>query len=116
MLFWWTDHAEKERQNDNIAKIDVHNMLKRCSVSNVEDTDGEEGWKAEGSDVDGRSIVAIVVPYEDNASPEIKIVTIWARNENESAEVNDAPLWKVKGLMEKSCRAHRRLGGVVVKI
>jgi hypothetical protein len=28
ILFWWTDHAEKERQNDSIAKIDVHNMLK----------------------------------------------------------------------------------------
>jgi hypothetical protein len=79
VLFWWTAHAEKERRKDNIAKIDVHNMLRRCSISNVEDTGSEEGWRAEGTDVDGRSIVAIVVAYEDNASPEIKIVTTWAK-------------------------------------
>jgi hypothetical protein len=79
VLFWWTDHAEKERQKDSIAKIDVHNMLKRCSVSNVEDTDGEEGWRAEGTDIDARRIAAIVVAYEDAASPEIKIVTTWAK-------------------------------------
>jgi hypothetical protein len=74
---WWTDHAEIERKKDNIAKIDVQNMLKRCSISNVEDTDGEEGWRAEGSDIDGRRIAAIVVAYEDEP-PEIKIVTTWA--------------------------------------
>ena len=39
---WWTEHAGIERNKDGIAKLDVHNMLKRCSVSNVEDTDGEE--------------------------------------------------------------------------
>ncbi len=79
VLFWWTDHAEIERKKDDIAKIDVHNMLKRCSVSNVEDTDGEEGWRAEGTDIDGRRIAAIVVAYDDDTSPEIKIVTTWAK-------------------------------------
>ena len=75
---WWSDHAEDERNKDGIAKIDVHKMLQRCSVSNVEDTDGEEGWRAEGTDIDGRRIAAIVVAYEDDP-PEIKIITTWAR-------------------------------------
>ena len=68
-----------ERKNDGIAKLDVHNMLKRCSVTNVEDTDGEEGWRAEGTDIDGRRIIAIVVAYEDEEFPEIKIITTWAK-------------------------------------
>lgn len=74
---WWTDHAEIERGKDSIAKLDVHNMLKRCSVSKVEEADGEEGWRAEGTDIDGRRIAAIVVAYEDEP-PEIKVVTTWA--------------------------------------
>lgn len=74
---WWTEHAEIERGKDDIAKLDVQSMLKRCQVTNVEDTDGEEGWRAEGSDIDGRRIAAIIVAYEDDP-PEIKIVTTWA--------------------------------------
>jgi len=79
VLIGWTDHAEVERNKDEIAKIDVHNMLKRCSVSNVEDADGEIGWRAEGTDIDGRRIAAIVIAYEDDQNPEIKIVTTWAK-------------------------------------
>jgi len=78
VLVWWRDHAEDERAKDGIAKLDVQNMLKRCQVSNVEDTDGEECWRAEGKDIDGRPITAIVVAYEDDP-PEIKIVTCWVR-------------------------------------
>lgn len=74
---WWTDHANVERQKDNIAKIDVQNMLKRCSVSKAEESEGEECWRAEGTDVDGRRIAAEVVAYE-NDPPEIKVVTTWA--------------------------------------
>jgi hypothetical protein len=36
-------------------------------------------WRAEGSDIDGRSIAAIVVAYEDDNNPEIKILTTWAK-------------------------------------
>jgi hypothetical protein len=79
VLIGWKSHAEDERKNDGIAKLDVHNMLKRCSVTNVEDTDGEEGWRAEGTDIDGRRIIAIVVAYEDEEFPEIKIITTWAK-------------------------------------
>jgi hypothetical protein len=78
VLVWWTDHAEVERNKDQIAKIDIHNMLKRCRVSNVEDTDREECWRAEGTDIDGRGIAAIVVAYEDDP-PEIKVITNWAK-------------------------------------
>ena len=79
VLVWWKRHADEERQKDGIAKIDVHNMLKRCMVTNVEETDGEETWRAEGKDIDGRSIAAIVVAYEDEHNPEIKIITTWAK-------------------------------------
>ncbi len=79
VLIGWSSHAEVERNKDQIAKIDVHNMLKRCVVSNVEDTDGETGLRAEGTDIDGRRIAAIVVAYEDDQNPEIKIVTTWAK-------------------------------------
>jgi hypothetical protein len=76
VLVGWSKHAKEERQNDNIAKIDVLNMMKRCKVTNVE---GEEVWRAEGTDIDGRTIVAIVVAYEDEGSPGIKVVTTWAK-------------------------------------
>src|SRR5262245_9553763 len=79
VLVGWRTHAEDERKNDGIAKLDVQNMLKRCSVTNVEDTEGEEGWRAEGTDIDGRRITAIVVAYEDEENPYIKIITTWAK-------------------------------------
>jgi hypothetical protein len=78
VLVWWTDHAEVERLKDSIAKLDVHNILKRCSVSKVEETEGELCWRAEGTDIDNRRIVAEVVAYEDDPA-EIKVVTTWAR-------------------------------------
>jgi hypothetical protein len=79
VLFAWTKHADVERRKDDIAKIDVHNVLKKCSVSNVEETDGEETWRAEGTDIDGRPIAAIVVAYEDQNNSEIKILTTWVK-------------------------------------
>ena len=77
VLIWWTEHADVERKKDAIAKLDVHSMLKRCVITNVEDTEGEICWRAEGTDIDGRRIAAIVVAYEDEP-PEIKVVTTWA--------------------------------------
>lgn len=55
-------------------------MLKRCSVTLVEtDGRGEETWRAEGTDIDGRSIVAVVVAYQTVLK--IKIVTCWAKRD-----------------------------------
>jgi hypothetical protein len=75
---FFTDHAEIERKKDAIEKIDVVNMLGRCTISLVETNkdNGEEEWRAEGSDSDGRKITAVVVAYEDVA--EVKIITTWA--------------------------------------
>jgi hypothetical protein len=42
VLVWWTGHGGVERNKDDVAKIDVHNMLKRCRVTNVEDSEGEQ--------------------------------------------------------------------------
>jgi hypothetical protein len=38
----------------------------------------EKMWMVEGTDIDGRRITAIVVAYEDEEYPEIKIITTWA--------------------------------------
>jgi Domain of unknown function (DUF4258) len=73
----WRQHAEEEAAKDGIAKIDIENMLCRCSVTMVEESKGEETWRAEGTDVDGRTITAVVVGYEDAVV--IKIITCWAR-------------------------------------
>jgi hypothetical protein len=79
VLVWFTGHGGEERQNDDIPKIDVVNMLKRCSVTRVEvnNKSGEEEWRAEGKDSDGRGITAVVVLDED--ALEIKVVTTWAK-------------------------------------
>ncbi|KRQ96377.1 MULTISPECIES: DUF4258 domain-containing protein [Bradyrhizobium] len=75
---FFTNHAEIERKKDGIEKLDVINVLGRCTVSLVEvnKENGEEEWRAEGTDNDGRKITAVVVAYEDVA--EVKIVTTWA--------------------------------------
>jgi hypothetical protein len=75
---FFTNHAEIERRKDGIEKLDVVNMLGRCTISLVEvnKENGEEEWRAEGTDNDGRKITAVVVAYEDVA--EVKVVTTWA--------------------------------------
>lgn len=75
---FFTKHADIERKKDGIERLDVVNMLSRCTVSLVE-TDpesGEEELRAEGTDSDGRKIVAVVVIYEDTV--EVKVITTWA--------------------------------------
>jgi hypothetical protein len=75
---FFTHHAEVERKKDGIEKIDVVNMLGRCTISLIETNreNGEEEWRAEGTDSDGRKITAVVVVYEDFV--EVKVVTTWA--------------------------------------
>ena len=73
---WYTRHAETELANDDIAKLDVENMLRRCSVALVEvNSSGDTTWRAVGTDSDGRRIVAVVVANEDDH--EIKVITGW---------------------------------------
>lgn len=43
----------------------------------IEERDGELTRRVEGTDVNGRGIVAIVVPYEEDGV--IKIITGWAK-------------------------------------
>jgi hypothetical protein len=78
-LIWFTRHGEVERKQDKIEKIDVSNMLKRCSVTltEINKKSGEEEWRAEGTDSDGRAITAVVVA--DEGACEIKVVTAWAK-------------------------------------
>jgi hypothetical protein len=75
---FYTDHAETERKKDKIEKIEIANILCRCSVTLVETNkeNGEEEWRAEGTDCDGRKVTAVVVLYEDVG--EIKVITTWA--------------------------------------
>jgi len=78
---FYTDHAEIERKKDGIEKIDIANMLCRCTVTLVENNkdNGEEEWRAEGTDSDGRKIAAVVVVYEN--ADDIKVVTAWANKD-----------------------------------
>lgn len=73
---FFTKHALKEMAEDSIVRIDVQTMLGRCRVTLVEETKGEESWRAEGPDFDGREIAAVVVAYE--GEHEIKVITAWA--------------------------------------
>jgi hypothetical protein len=75
VVFVYRPHAEKAMKDDELYKIDVENMLRRCSVANVEDSDGEEAWRAYGSDGNGRKFFTIVVPYEDDLS--VKVITVF---------------------------------------
>ena len=75
VLFRYRSHAEVEMRNDSIEKIDIENMLRRCKVTNVEYSNDETTFRAKGSDLDGRKIVAIVVIYVDEC--EIKVITAW---------------------------------------
>jgi hypothetical protein len=74
--FLYRRHAEQELQKDGIPKIDVENMLRRCRVTMVEERGGELTRRAEGTDINGRPIVVIVVPDEETGA--IKIITGWA--------------------------------------
>jgi len=76
---FYTDHAEVERKKDRIEKLDIANMLCRCGITLVESNkvNGEEEWRAEGTDTDGRKITAVVVVYEN--TDEIKVITTWAK-------------------------------------
>jgi hypothetical protein len=76
--FYYVNHALVEMKNDDIAKIDIENMLRRCRVTLVEDKKGEETWRAEGNDYNGRPIVATIVAYEDAIV--VKIVTAWKKD------------------------------------
>ena len=75
---FFTKHAEIERTKDGIEKIEIVNMLGRCTISLIETNrkNGDEEWRAEGSDSDGRKITAVVVVYDDVV--EVKVVTAWA--------------------------------------
>ena len=75
---FYVNHADDERKKDGIEKLDIANMLCRCAITLIETNkqNGEEEWRAEGTDNDGRKITAVVVVYEKVG--EIKIITTWA--------------------------------------
>lgn len=75
---FYTAHAEVERKKDKIEKIEIANILCRCTVTLVETNkdNGEEEWRAEGTDTDGRKITVVIVAYEGVG--DIKVVTTWA--------------------------------------
>jgi len=74
--FIWTKHALVEMEKDDIAKIDIVNLLKRCIVTLIEYRK-EEHWRAEGKDINGRRIEVVLVLYENKIK--IKIITAWSK-------------------------------------
>jgi hypothetical protein len=75
--FLYRAHALDEIGNDGVSKLEVENMLRRCRVTQVELNGCDETLRAEGSDADGRPLVAIVVLYEETVV--IKVITGWIR-------------------------------------
>jgi hypothetical protein len=76
VMLVFTTHALQEMKKDGIVKLDIANMLKRCSVTKVEESGGEETWRAEGTDNDGNKITAVVVAYESIIK--VKVITAWS--------------------------------------
>jgi hypothetical protein len=64
-------------EKDRIGKLDVTAMLRRCRVVAAEQNRFEECWTAEGGDLDGNQITAIVVAYDERMT--IKVITAWRR-------------------------------------
>lgn len=76
---WLKSHARDEMKKDGIARLDIEEMLCRCRVTLVEQSGGDETWRAEGKDFDGRTIVAVVVV--DEPAEQIRVITAWAAKE-----------------------------------
>jgi Domain of unknown function (DUF4258) len=76
---WFRKHADEEMAKDDIRRPDVQGILKKCSVSKVEESGGELTYRVHGRDFDNRKITAEVVLYEDNI--EIKVITAWKDKE-----------------------------------
>lgn len=74
--FKFTRHSREEMDKDGIREADVISALCRCSVVRVEQNRFEPTWNAVGSDLDGRTMTIVVVPYEDRIK--IKVITVWA--------------------------------------
>jgi hypothetical protein len=74
--FLYRRHAETELRADGIEKLDLENMLRRCSVSLSEISGRELTHRAEGTDGAGRPITAVVAMNEEDLV--IKVITGWA--------------------------------------
>jgi len=74
-----TPHALNAAADDDVARIDLEDMLCECTVIRRDESHGEEAWRVEGDDFDGRTIVAIVVPYETAKPPYLKVITCWVK-------------------------------------
>lgn len=77
--FRYTRHALDEMRADQVSKLDVHYVLKRCPVVRVEQNRMEETWNVRGRDADGRMIEIVLVAYERELK--IKIITVWRARE-----------------------------------
>jgi hypothetical protein len=63
---------------DDISKLDVLYVLRRCPVVRAEPGIRDETWNVRGKDTDERTLEIVVVVNEDNLT--IKVVTAWKRN------------------------------------
>ena len=77
VVFSYTRHALEEMRKDQVWKLDVESVLRRCSVVRVELNLGEEAWNARGQDTDERMLEIVVVAYETDLR--IKIISAWER-------------------------------------
>ena len=75
--FWWTKHARAEMMKDHIRLPDIDRLCRHGAVVWIE-WKHDELWHVEGTDLDGRSIRAVIAPMEGDAETVIKVVTAMA--------------------------------------
>lgn len=76
---FFTPHSLSAMRDDGLVRDDVEDMLSACDVTRVEVRGGEETWRAEGLDFERRPIAAVVVPYERENDPLVKVITSWVK-------------------------------------
>lgn len=72
--YWWMIHGRPEMTTNRITASSVERLCRKGSVVWVE-SDLDELWHVEGSDLDGRSIRVVVALIEEENETVIKVVT-----------------------------------------
>ena len=74
----WRKHALTEMRKAGISRLDIIRICQKGAVIKCEMNMGEETCNVEGSDLDGRRIVVVVVVYKD--AIKIKVITAWKQD------------------------------------
>lgn len=70
-----TKHAKRQMLERDINYSDIKTVLKHCIVTKEDLEKGEWVFNAQGTNIDGETIVFVVVPYEKEIK--IKVISSW---------------------------------------